>query len=369
MNALGVVFSNLHDKNIYELTMKRTMASIPFGGRYRLIDFVLSSMVNSGVSKVGIITKSSYQSLMDHVESGKNWDLARKNGGLYVLPPFGAGNNTKVYENRLEAMINSESFIRNSTEEYIILSDCDNVCNIDYEDILQQHIKKNADATLVYRDIEHDGTGDRIILEVEENERITSVKTLRNVTGLRRTYANIFLCKRSFLLQLIQEARINGYVSFSRDVLAKNKGEYRFFGYKFNGYFANIGNLSSYLKSNLELLSAQARASLFLEDRPIRTKVKDSAPARFFGNAKVSNSLIADGCIIDGTVINSVLFRGCHVKAGAIVENCVLMQDTVVSKGSRLSYVITDKNVIIKDLRTLSGCEELPYFVPKSTII
>lgn len=369
MNALGLIFSNLHDKDIYELTRKRTMASVPFGGRYRLIDFVLSSMVNSGVYKVGIITKSNYQSLMDHVESGKNWDLARKNGGLYVLPPFGAGDNNKVYANRLEAMMNSESFIRSSTEEYVILSDCDNVCNIDYEDILKQHIKNNADATLVYRDIDHDGTSERIVLDVEADERVTSVKLLRNIKGLNRTYANIFLCKRNFLLQLISEARVNGYVSFSRDILAKNKGTYRFYGYKFNGYFANIGNLSSYLKSNLELLSHDARASLFLEDRPICTKVKDSAPARFFGSANVSNSLIADGCIVDGTVVNSVLFRGCHVKAGAVVENCVLMQDTVVSKGSRLEYVITDKNVIIKDGRTLVGCEELPYFIPKSTII
>ena len=370
MKALGIVFSNLHDNNISELTSGRTLASVPFGGRYRLVDFVLSSMVNSGADKVGIITKSNYQSLMDHTGSGKHWDLARKSGGLIILPPYGVSESGTLYENRLEALQNVVSFFKRSFEEYVVMSDCDRVCNINYGEILKFHESKNADITLVYTESGIETATRNAVLEMNASGRVNKFSvTYGKTSGKKPVYANICILKRAFLLRLLDDAAANGYKSFSKDILSKHTDKLRIFGYKFDGYFAAIDSMAAYYKHNLDILDKAKRDSLFLPDSPIYTKVRDSAPTRYIGGAAVTNSFIADGCVIEGAVTNSVLFRGVKVSRGASVNNSVLMQDTHISPDVSLNAVITDKNVVIRDKRVLSGCGALPYYIGKSSII
>ena len=224
MNALGLVFSNIHDNNIPELTQERTMGSIPFCGRYRLIDFALSNLVNSGVTKVGLITKSNYQSLMDHVGSGKDWDLARRRGGLHILPPFGLKDNV-LYTTRLEALRGAKNFLARSNEEYVVMTDCDNVCTIDFEEVLRAHNAKNADITLVYvkkNAVDIKDVKAKTVLTVGEDERVTEVSFDPRVQGEIDLYANVCILKRSLLQTLIADAFSHNFNHFGQDILARN---------------------------------------------------------------------------------------------------------------------------------------------------
>lgn len=369
MKTMGIIFSNLHDKDVGELTVVRSLASIPFGGRFRLIDFVLSNMVNSGIAKVGIITKTNYQSLMDHVGSGKHWDLSRKNGGLMILPPYGNGD-MDLSQSRLSYIINNERFIRHSDEDYVVISDCDNVCNINFADVVNKHVEKHADITIVIRNKTLVNKKPRTIIETNADGRVVKVTNTDKEMGDRKVFANILVMNRKFLLNIIENAEERGYHSFSKDVLARGCGEYRIYAYTMQGYFANIDSLSNYYKHSLELLDKKVRDELFYRDGAnIYTKVRDSAPCKLCSSASVHNSLIADGCVIAGEVKNSILFRGVKVAKGAKITNSIVFQDAVIGENSTLNCVIADKLVTVLEGRTLSGHETHPYFIAKSAVI
>lgn len=356
MEVLGLIFSNIHHKEVFEATRDRTIASAPVGGRYRLIDFPLSNMVNAGIHHIGIVTKNNYQSLMDHIGSGKDWDLARKKGGLVILPPYGFGD--QVYNTRLEALKCQLDFIESSKAELVVLTDCYHICNIDYVDAIKHHLSKNADITCIYH--EHEITGNDFatakVLNLDDDERITKMIIDKNYRGLGKTSIDTWIMKREFLLDLIDEAINTNYKSFNRDILARNVNNYKIYGYKHEGYFGNIVDLESYFEINMDLIKKNVRSELFYQDgRAIYTKVRDSAPTKYSNDAIIDNSIIADGCIIEGTVKNSVIFRGTRIKKGAVVENSILMQDTIVAPNTKLDYVITDKNVKILNKKEMIG--------------
>lgn len=374
MSTVGIIFSNISDAFILELTHNRTTGSVPFGGRYRLIDFVLSNMVNSGITKVGVITKTNYQSLMDHIGSGKEWDLARKTGGLRLLPPFGEKNSDSLYSSRLEALKGALSFIGKSTEEYILLSDCDIVYNADFTDMIEYHEQKGADITLAFHEdvLSYEASKKITTLKIDDNGKVKEIITNPYKEGKALTYMKVIVMKRTLLLQLVGDAVSRGKTSFEKDILSScvNEGEYSVFGYQYDGFYATVNSIQSYYKSNMEILDRKERDLLFnAVNRPIYTKVKDSPPTKYGEEAKVSNSFIADGCIIEGEVKNSILFRGCRISKGAKVSNCILMQDTNIGEKADVNAVITDKNVIIHDKVNLSGHPSLPFYIAKNKII
>lgn len=368
MKTIGVIFSNIHDKDVGELTSQRTLASVPFGGRYRLIDFVLSNMVNSGVNKVGVITKYNYQSLMEHVGSGKSWDLSRKHGGLVILPPY-AKNSATVYSSRFEAISNCSYYLRDASESYVVMSDCDNVCNIDFSEVVAYHIEKGADITVVYHnaEIEEGDKKVRTVLDTDSGGRVRNVITGNKTTGKAKVFTNMLVINRKFLLSIIDNADELGYTSFSRDVLIKGAKEYNIYAYEYDGYFATIDNMVNYYKYSLDLLDRDTRDQLFRNGGAIYTRVRDSAPCRIDETGSVKDSMIADGCVIEGEVEHSILFRGVRVAKGAKVTNSILFNDVVVDAGSSLNCVIADKFAHVLEHRTLSGHETRPYFLPKNT--
>ncbi len=369
MKAVGIIFSNIHDKLLPELTSNRTLASVPFAGRYRLIDFVLSNMVNSSITKVGVITKMNYQSLMDHVGSGKHWDLSRKNGGLMVLPPFGV-NDSGPYKSRFEAIKNIQTFLQRSDETYVVMSDCDTVCSINYAEVISQHIEKNADITMVVYKRKLKSGKNETVATVNKEGRVTAVKTSTRLTGEGLAFSNMLVMNRQFLLNLIDDADELGYSSFSQDVLVKGAKEYRVFAYEYKGYYAEIDNLGDYYARSMELLDKTNRDALFYnEGANIYTKVRDSAPCRLGETAEVKNSIVADGCVIEGTVENSILFRGVKVAKGAYVKDSIVFQDCTIGVDSTLNCVIADKQAVILDKRQLSGHCTHPYFIAKRTVI
>lgn len=370
MNALGIIFSNIHDSNIPELTAERTMASIPFCGRYRLIDFALSNMINSGITKVGVITKSNYQSLMDHVGSGKDWDLARKNGGLMILPPFGVQENSMVYNTRLEALKGVFGFLKKSTQEYVIMSDSDAISSIDLEEILKYHNDNGADITMIYtvKNMKEISGKDNIILDVDGYGRIKGFEFNPVTSGNVNLYSNIMLIKRTFLLSLISESVAHGKRSFSRDVLAHSTESMRIFAYQYKGFMTTVSSLQNYYDVSMSMLNADIRQKLF-KSSEIYTKTKDSTPTKYGANCIVKNSLIADGCVIEGEVYNSIIFRGVKIARGTVVRNSILMQDTITGENVSLNAIITDKDVVIRDGRQLSGCDNHPFFISKGSVI
>ena len=365
-NVLGLVFANMHDTTLGDMTKNRTMGSVMFGGRYRLIDFPLSNMVNSGISEVGVITKSNYQSLLDHLGSAREWDLARKKGGLYILPPFGNVEST-LYRGRIEALYGAMSFIKHSRAKYVILSDCDVVTNIDYKPIVAAHIESGADITAVAHTgvYSSDDIKTSTVFNVDADKNVTSVLINPDISGTCTTSLNVFVMSMDFLIETVNDAMARGNVSFERNILQEKCRELKIKIYEYDNYFSKLNSPESYFKSNMALLEPENARKLFVPKRSIYTKVSDNAPVKYDLDSKVSNSLIADGCIIEGEVENSVLFRGVKVGKGAKVKNCILMQDTVVEKGADIEYLITDKQVTITSGTEMKGTDSYPVYIAK----
>ena len=367
-NVFGLIFSNAYDESVNELTGIRTMGSVPFASRYRLIDFTLSNMVNAGIEKVGVLTKSNYQSLMDHVGTGKPWDLSRKNDGLFILPPFSTtevgGNNDKL--SSLKGVL---GFIARSKEEYVLLSDCNTVANIDFEELIDYHIYNNADITIVYKNGKKPNLKGIMTFDIGYYGRIDNID-IDVDSKLNKNYSlNIILMKKSLLEKLINDAISNNYKSFGRDIIQKNIESLNIYGYEFKGYASTIESLESYFKVNMELLKMKNADDLFNKERPIYTKVRDDMPAIYGIGSSVKNSLVAEGCIIEGTVENSILFRGVRVEKGAVVKNSIIMQDGMISKNTSVNYVIADKSVVITPNKTLSGAENYQLYIGKEIVI
>lgn len=370
-NILGIIFANVHDDKVRELTDVRTMASVPFGGRYRLIDFTLSNMVNSGINKVGIITRRNYQSLMDHLGSGKAWDLSRKREGLFILPPyFSAGMQASGYSSRIECLASVLPFLQRSKEEFVLVCDSDFVCNIDFTEVLNAHLKSEADATVLYRYGSIPAKyGEPVSYDIDPEGMVRDALVVPQVDGACNYSLPMVLVRRDLLIEMVTDCVSRNLYDFPRDFIQRGVKRYRFHGYEYKGFFRSICSMNSYYEANMALMQPKVREELFNPSRPIYTKVRDDMPARYGLGSEISNSLVADGCVIEGTVENSVLFRGVHVGKDAHVKNCVLMQDSHIGDKCNLDYVITDKDVVIKEERALMGFQSYPVFISKASVV
>ena len=366
-NALGVIFANSYDNLVPELVAERTMASIPFAGRYRMIDFTLSNMANSGVDNVSIIVRKNYHSLMDHLGSGREWDLTRKRGGLNIIPPF-AERSIKLYSGRVDALASVLSWLSAQKERYVILSDSNIAMNFNFNKLLEAHIESGADVTMVYNrsEIPDGARNDNYTIRIDANGRVTELLSNDYRPGMQNLSMNLYIIERESLIQLVRDAAVRGLVYFERDILARNLSLLNVKAFEYTGYAARIADMKSYFDENMRLLQSGNVDKLFDPANPIYTKIRDDNPTRYLEGSKVKNCLVADGCVIEGTVENSVLFRGCTIKKGAVVKNSVLMQDTIVEENCSVDYVVTDKNVHITTGKQLCGTDSFPVFVAKN---
>lgn len=374
MATVGIIFPNIHDKNIPELTSLRSMASVPFGCRYRFIDFTLSNMVNSGIQKIGVITQYNYRSLMDHIGTGKDWDLASRAGGIKLLPPNISGNDiySSQFSSRLNALKGAQTFLSRCKEEYVVLSDCDVICNIDLRDIIEYHAKHDADITIAVKKVSLDASSCKrnVIVASDTDGAVRDYFVYPNdKIGSYDISLNIMVMKRDFLMGVIADSISHGYSSFNSDIIQKNLRNYNIRAYRYSGYFACVSSLAEYFSCSMELLLPENRRALFnIKDRPVLTKVRNSPPTKYSIGSSVKNSLIADGCIIDGVVENSIIFRGVKVSKGAVVKNSILMQDCIIGNAS-LNCMVLDKNVVVRDGRTLSGHNTKPFYIEKGSMV
>lgn len=376
MTAFGLVFSNIHDKCIPELTRRRTMASVPFGCRYRLIDFTLSNLVNAGIGKVGVIVHNNYQSLLDHIGNGKDWDLARRSGGIKILPPFITSYDSqaasRLYASRLQALMGVLSFIEHATEDYCVLSDCDCIVNLDIHDVLEQHIASGADVTFVTKReyLSEERASTRTFFRTENGRVRQCYSHTKRISGEFDVSLNIMVLKTRLLYNLLVDAMSRDLKSFTTDIVANNLTLMDFRIYEFGGFYATVGSMAEYYDCNMQLLDRNVRRQLFdVPERAVYTKIRNSPPTLYSDTANVKNSLIADGCDIEGTVENCILFRGTKIGKNAVVKNCILMQDTYVGNNVKINCVIADKNVMIKDDKEFAGLPEIPFYLNKGAQI
>ena len=364
---LGLILANTNEKNLPDITALRTTGSVPFGGKYRLVDFTLSNMSNSGVNNVGIITRSNFQSLMDHVGSGSAWDLAHRRSGLSILTPYGGTSFATI----VETLYNLHGYIEHGDEEYVLLASADCAYNMDYSKVFRFAEEKGADITIVCArkvvrninddlrcivDADSDGKVSRIMATpVSEEECDLSVGTL--------------LIRRAVLMGLIRQAMSESKYSFVRDVLQRALERFSVYAYELTGYCEIIDSVKQYFDANMKLMDFDVRSQLFDPRRPIYTKVRDDAPSRYGLNCSVKSSLIAQGCVINGKVENSIISKGVYIGDGAVIKDCIIMQDSVIGDGAELVNIVIDKDVSVGRGSKLQGSPNYPMYIAKKSIV
>lgn len=370
-NVHGILFAYRSSPELRELTITRTISSIPFGGRYRIIDFMLSNYVNAGITDVGVIMRQNYQSLLDHLGSGKGWDLSRKHGGLKLLPPFAFSQQPAqggMFRGKMEALDGVYTYLKQIRQEYVVLADADVVVNLPLRDILRFHMDSGADITVVCTDRVSGDPRQCTYLTMGEDGCAADVICGPNAPAGCESLG-VYIMSKELLLSLTEHCAAHKIYSFSSGVLLGMKETLTIRPYLFNGYSACIHSVPAYFAESMELLEPEVRDALFVPQRPIRTKDR-SNPSTYYGpDAQSVHSLVADGCVIEGHVENSVLFRGVRVGKGAVVKNCVLMQSANVGCGAEISYVIADKNVQIGACRTLVGHQSYPLAIAKQSVV
>lgn len=374
--ALAVIFANSYDALIPEMVSERLMASIPFAGRYRLCDFLISSMVHSGIDNISLIVKKNYHSLMDHLGSGQEFDLARKNGGINIVPPY-AQKQIKVYEGRVEAIESLKGYLRKCTQKYVIMADANYVFNFDFRELIEVHKNTGADITAMYRKQEvpkvflrPNGNNDEMYYTFDiDDGRIKKIYINDRDMGKVNFGMNIYIMEKEKLIRIVDDAFVHGYSYFTRDLMATNTDSLNIQAYEYTGYASQITDMKSYFEENMKLLDEDNREALFKSGNSIYTKIRDDNPTRYINGSKAKNVMVADGCVIEGTVENSILSRGVKIGKNAKVKNCILLQDTVIEDGANLEYVITDKNVRVSRNRSLTGNDSFQVYVAKGQTV
>lgn len=370
----GIIFSEMYSDALNTFTQERNMAAIPFGGRYRLVDFALSNMVNSGILNVGVLVKQHYHSLMDHLSNSQEWDLNRKNGGLQLLPPFATkDSDSGGSRGKLDELRNALDYLENiAAAPYVIMADAYVLCNLDYRAALEDHIASGCDITMfATRETEDSQIHSASVMRADSSHKVTSYAL--DCPAKPGEYASMghMIISRDFLVNVIRDYTSRGIYDFLRDFVQHefNRARLSINLYEVDTTVLRIRDVNEYFQSNLAILDDDVSAALFRGDRPIHTRVTDEVPAYYGLDCQVERAVIADGCFIDGSVENSVISRSVKIGKGAKVKNCVIMQGSVVGEGACLENVIVDKWVTIGDGAQLRGLDINPVVIRKGVTV
>lgn len=367
--VFGIIYAGEENMNLRELVNKRSVGALPIGGRYRVIDFVLSNMVNSGIRNIGVIPRKNYHSLMDHLGSGKEWDLNRKNDGLFILPPYDSEENQGGYRGMIDTLKGASSYLRGASQKYCLLSGAHTVYNDCYRDMFARHLETGADITMMYNVEGGDAIGvDRyqdLRMAMDDEGRVTDMKIQSSGSGYDKMSMGIYLIKKDLLQYLVDDAASRGKINLATDLIMNNLGSLKVYGYEHKGYVGRLRSVASYFKLNMDFLKPEVQKDLFYSGKNIYTKIKDEAPTKYGSESVVKNSMIGSGCEIDGTVENCVVFRNVKVAKGTVIKDSVIMQSSEIFSNSKLSNVILDKKVTVRPNSVLAGSREYPVIIPK----
>lgn len=363
-NCLGIINLDENEDKLRELTRNRPLASIPIAGRYRIIDFILSNLTNAGVESIGIFSKMQSRSLMDHLTNGRPWDLNRKIDGLR----FFNFTTTDPCIDDITNFANNIEYLYRARQEYVIFTSSQMICNIDFKDILKHHIESGSDITMVYKKVEDadENFCSCEVLNIDENGDVLSVG--KNISNKKNANIGmgIYIMKKEFLIHIINECVSIGRYRKVKSYIYNSLDKLKVGSYEFNGYLACLNSLKSYYKASMDLLDKKVNKELFSKERPIYTKTNDEIPAKYSNDCVVKNSIIANGCLIEGSVENSILFRRVHISKGAVLKNCIILQNCIIGENARIYNIITDKFVDIGENKELRGDISIPLVVEKN---
>jgi len=360
-NYIGVLMLNEKEDNIKSLTKARPLAAIPIGGRYRIIDFVLSNMVNSGIQNIGIFTNTKSRSLVDHLDSGKYLDLDRKINGLFLFDFISEGSRLK----EIDALINNMEYIHRTKQEYIILSSSYMVCNMDYSEAANYHEKSGSDITLLYKKISS-GKTEYIncnTLYINEEDKVLSIGKNIGAEDKLNISMEMFILKKDTLVTIIKESFNAGFHNSIKAAIHNSTKEYNVNAYEFKGYLQCVNSVENYYSASMDMLDTKITKELFFKNGVIYTKDNDESATKYFNGSKVSNALISNGCTLKGIIENSIISRRVTIHEDAEIKNCVIFQNCEIKKGCKLTNVIVDSNTIINENTILTGAKEFPVVI------
>ena len=371
-DTMGIIIAS--NINIPPLTDIRSASALPIAGGFRIIDFVLSNMASAGLRRIGVATEANYSSLMDHLRSGSPWDLHMKDDGLHILPPnIGNKNAFEIIRGDLDILNGIRQYIRKSRETYVILSLGNCVYNIDFEKVLESHKERQADITVIYKKMEGADEKDLsryTLLEIDKEDVVTDIEVCPYYPKTNNAGIDVFVMERALLESILDECSARGNHDFIKDAIAKKMDGLRLYGYRHDGYVDKVDSMIEYYKNNMKFLEKDIQDEMLKNPAlPIYTKNRDLPPTKYGSEANVVNSYIADGCKIEGTVINSILSGNVIVKKGAVVKNSILMQGSVIGEDVVLEYAVLDKDVEVTQGKRLIGQDSYPVPVEKGTII
>ncbi|MCR5176755.1 MAG: glucose-1-phosphate adenylyltransferase subunit GlgD [Anaerovibrio sp.] len=365
-NMMGIIKLDGAKTMLKELSDRRPVAALPMAGRYRLVDFALSSMVNSGIDHVGVLLPNKARPVFDHLRSGKDWDLARHREGMVYLPCDTDGHREP---STLATIYYNLDYIKHSSAEYVLFAQADTVYNIDFRSVLLFHQNTGADITMVYSKASADLPGDAVAMEIAGNGRVNDIAKHLTATKGSNDFIGIYLMAKETFINLVSIAFERGGNDFLLDGIIKHMAEYSIYAYEHKGFVSRVNSTMAYFNANKSLLNTDVWNELFMGENSIRTKTKDATPVQYKDNAHVVNSLVANGCEIDGEVENSILFRGVKIGEGVKIKDCIIMEQCQIEENAMLRDVICDKNVFISADQWLKGSENYPLVVAKGTII
>lgn len=371
-DTMGIIYAADTNIDHNELISYRVNCALPFGGKYRLIDFTLSNMTNSGISNVGIITQNNYSSLMNHVSYGREWNLDRKNYGLYILPPYISNKKIGLYNGSIDALHVNLNYIRKSSQKYVVFAGANIISNMTYDNALKYHIDRKADITLIYKEIDqtfYDESGKSSFITIDNSGRVKEIDTNPSDFSSGLLYMDMCIMEKDLLIELIEECAARLQSDFTDDILVKRLDNLKIYAYPYTGWFGSINSPVSYYKYSMELLKPNAVETLFYKPGRIFTKDYDDIPARYNETSKAKNSLISNGCIIKGDVTGSILFRGVKVGKGAHIKNCIIMDNSTIEENAVIEYAIIDKDAVIHEGKRLAGQPSKPLVIGKGKII
>lgn len=365
-NCIGIINLDENEQRINELTRHRSLASLPIAGRYRVIDFVLSNMTNSGVENIGIFTKNKSRSLMDHLTNGRPWDLHRKNDGLRVFNFADLDPSHDDIHNFWENI----DFLEYSRRDYVLISSSYMICNIDYNEVLNYHREQGNDITIVYKNVKDckENFTDCEVLNLDDNSNVISIGENISYRSNSNINMEMYIMKKSLFIDIIYKSIKSGMYKKVKQFIGDNLKDLKVRGYEFKGYLACINSIKSYYDANMDFLKEKVSKELFYSNSPIYTKPKDECPTQYTENSSVVNSIIANGSYIEGTVRNCVIGRKVFIGKDSVLENCVILQNGMIEDGVKMNRVITDKGVVIKKGEELKGLEDNPVTIPKKRI-
>lgn len=373
MNGLlGIVNNTKEGRELNSIIKKRSLSTVPFGGRYRIIDFHLSNMVNSGIFNIGIMVKKNYRSLMGHIRSPKEWGLDLKKDGIFVLPPDNEGREWGSLRGDLEILEANRDYLKRSSQEYVVMVNANMICNIDYKSALDHHRDMKNDITVIYKKVREDElcrVQDFTQVKLDEDEKVKSIEGGGDVLKADAISMEMYIMKKSLLEEIMDSCIARGEYDFLKDGIINKSYKYKMGGFEYTGEFMNIYSVNSYYRNSMNLLKKEIREDIFMGRGTIYTTVKDSPPTKYGCGASVKNSLIANGAIIDGVVENSIIFRDVKVAKGVTIKDSIIMQGTSIEEGVELESVIIDKDCRINSKTKLVGSPDYPVLIEKNTSI